>query len=159
MTWSPPSVLKRALELCTNRRISTQRATERRRPMKPWLQRSAVSAVVLAILPLIEVASPAVGHAQPPPCPPGMYWNFNTVACEWPLPPPPVVSVDPWLPVYVPDIVDVDLDIDIPVPGPPGIGAPGPPGGIGPGGPNIGRPGPAPRPRGGGGGRRGGGRR
>ena len=49
----------------------------------------------------------------------------------------------PWLPVYVPDIVDVDLDldVDIPVPGPPGIGPPG----IGrPGGPNIGRPGPAP---------------
>src|SRR4029077_6559933 len=45
---------------------------------------------------------------------------------------PPAVYVDPWLPVYVPDIVDVDLDldVDIPVPGPPGIGPPG-----------IGRPG------------------
>ena len=119
--------------------------------MKPWLQRSAVSAVVLAFLPLIELASPAVSRAQPPPCPPGMYWNFATVVCEYP--PPPVVYVDPWLPVYVPDIVDVDLDLDldIPVPGPPGIGAPGPP--------NIGRPGPAPRPGGGRGGARGGGRR
>src|SRR5258705_13979741 len=127
--------------------------------MKRWLQHSALSAAVLAFLPLIELVSPAVGRAQPPPpCPPGMYWNFATVVCE--LPPPPVY-IDPWLPVYVPDLVDVDLDLDldIPIPGPPGIGAPGPPGGIGPGGPNIGRPGPAPRPRGGGGGRRGGGRR
>src|SRR5215212_2869179 len=114
--------------------------------MKPWLQRSAVSAVVVAFLPLIELASPAVGGAQPPPCPPGMYWNFATVVCEFP--PPPAVYIDPWLPVYVPDIVDVDLDVDIPIPGPPGIGRPG--------GPNIGGPGPAPRP---GGGRRGGGRR
>ncbi len=81
--------------------------------MKPWLQRSAVSAVVLAFLPLMELASPAVGRAQPPPpCPPGMYWNFATVVCEFP--PPPVVYVDPWLPVYVPDIVDVDLDIPLP---------------------------------------------
>ena len=138
----------------TNRRISPQKATERRCPMKPWLQRSAVSAVVLAFLPLIELASPAVSRAQPPPppCPPGMYWNFATLVCEYP--PPPAVYIDPWLPVWVPDIVDVDLDLDIPVPGPPGIGPPG----IGrPGGPNIGRPGPAPRPRGGGG--RGGGRR
>jgi hypothetical protein len=123
--------------------------------MKPWLQRTAVSAVVLGVLPLIELASPAIGGAQPPPCPPGMYWNDATVACEWP--PPPVVYVDPWLPVYVPDIVDadIDLDLDIPVPAPirpPDIGRPG-----GPGGPNIGRPG---RPGGGGGGgRRGGGRR
>src|SRR3954470_5533182 len=109
--------------------------------MKPWLQRTAVSAVVLAFLPLIEVASPAVSGAQPPPpCPPGMYWNFNTVVCEFP--PPPPVYIDPWLPVYVPDIVDVDLDVDIPIPGPPGIGPPGRP--------NVGRPGPAPRPRGGG---------
>ena len=103
--------------------------------MKPWLQRSAVSAVVLAFLSLIELASPAVSRAQPPPCPPGMYWNFDTVVCEYP--PPPVVYVDPWLPVYVPDIVDadLDLDVDIPVPdiGRPGIG--------GPGGPDIGRPG------------------
>ena len=107
--------------------------------MKPWLQRSALYAIVLAALPLIEFASPTVSRAQPPPpCPPGMYWNFSTVVCEYP--PPPVVYVDPWLPVYVPDIVDanIDLDLDIPVPGPPGIGAPG--------GPNIGRPGPAPRP-------------
>jgi hypothetical protein len=122
--------------------------------MKPWLQRIAVSAVVLAFLPLIELASPAVSRAQPPPppCPPGMYWNFNTVVCEYP--PPPVVYVDPWLPVWVPDIVDadLDLDVDIPVPGPPGIGGPGGPNIGGPGGPNIGRPG----PRGGG---RGGGRR
>ena len=120
--------------------------------MKPWLQHSALSAVVLAFLPLIELASPAVGRAQPPPppCPPGMYWNFATVVCEFP--PPPPVYIDPWLPVWVPDIVDadLDLDVDIPIPGPPGIG---------PGGPNIGRPGPAPLPRGGGGGRRGGGRR
>ena len=120
--------------------------------MKPWLQHSALSAVVLAFLPLIELVSPAVGRAQPPPpppCPPGMYWNFATVVCEFP--PPPPVYIDPWLPVWVPDIVDadLDLDVDIPVPGPPGIGAPGRPGGIGPGGPNIGRPGPAPRPRGG----------
>lgn len=145
---------------CTNRKISTQKATERRCAMKPWLQHTALSAVVLAFLPLIELASPAVSHAQPPPpCPPGMYWNFATVVCEFP--PPPPVYIDPWLPVYVPDIVDadLDLDVDIPIPGPPGIGAPGRPGGIGPGGPNIGRPGPAPRPRGGGGGRRGGGRR
>ena len=100
--------------------------------MKPWLQRSAVSAVVLAFLPLIELASPAVGGAQPPPCPPGMYWNFDTVVCEYP--PPPTVYVDPWLPVYVPDIVDadldLDLDVDIPVPGPPDIRPP-----------DIGRPG------------------
>src|SRR6185437_177018 len=108
--------------------------------MKPWLQRSAVSAVVLAILPLIELASPSVGHAQPPPpCPPGMYWNFNTLICEYP--PPPAVYVDPWWPVYVPDIVDVDLDVDIPVPGPPGIGPPGI-GRPGPPGPGVGRPGP-----------------
>jgi hypothetical protein len=122
--------------------------------MKPWLQRSAVSAVVVAFLPLIELASPAVGGAQPPPCPPGMYWNFATVVCEYP--PPPAVYIDPWLPIYVPDIVDadLDLDVDIPIPGPPGIGRPG-----GPGGPNIGRPGPAPRPPGGGGGGRRGGRR
>src|SRR5271166_6392392 len=129
MTWSPPSALNRAPGQRTNRTISTQKATERRCPMKPWLQRSAVSAVVLAFLPLIELASPAVGRAQPPPppCPPGMYWNFNTVICEYP--PPPVVYVDPWLPVYVPDIVDadLDLDVDIPVPGPPGIGLPGGP--------------------------------
>jgi hypothetical protein len=122
--------------------------------MKPWLQRIALSAVVLAFLSLIELASPADGRAQPPPppCPPGMYWNFNTVVCEYP--PPPVVYVDPWLPVYVPDIVDVDLDIDIPVPGPPGLGPPGigRPGGPGPG---VGGPGPGPRPGGG----RGGGRR
>jgi hypothetical protein len=123
--------------------------------MKPWLQHSALSAVVLAILPLIELASPAVGRAEPaPPCPPGMYWNFATVVCEFP--PPPAVYIDPWLPVYVPDIVDVDLDVDIPIPGPPGIGGPGGPNIGGPGGPNIGRPGPVPRP---GGGRRGGGRR
>lgn len=118
--------------------------------MKPWLQYSAVNAAVLALLPLIEIVSPAVGRAQPPPpppCPPGMYWNFGTAICEFP--PPPPLYIDPWLPVYVPDLVDVDLDVDIPIPGPPGIGAPGPPGGIGPGGPNIGRPGPAPRPRGG----------
>lgn len=117
--------------------------------MKPWLQRSAVSTVVLALLPLIELASPAVSRAQPPPppCPPGMYWNFGTLICEFP--PPPVVYVDPWLPVYVPDIVDVNFDVDIPIPGPPGIGAPGRP--------DIGRPGPAPRPPNiGGGGRRGG---
>jgi hypothetical protein len=138
---------------------SPSRGPRERRPMKPWLQRTAVSAVALAFLPLIELASPAVGRAQPPPppppCPPGMFWNFATVRCEFPLPPP--VYVDPWLPIWVPDIVDVDLDVDIPV-GPPGIGAPGPPGGIGgPGGPNIGRPGPPPLPRGGlGGGRRGG---
>jgi hypothetical protein len=122
--------------------------------MKPWLQRSAVSAVVLAILPLIELASPAVGRAQPA-CPPGMYWNFDTVNCEYP--PPPVVYVDPWLPVYVPDIVDadldLDLDVDIPVPdiGRPGIG--------GPGGPDIGRPGGGRGGGRGGGGRGGGGRR
>ena len=93
--------------------------------MKPWLERSAVSAVVLAFLPLIELVSPAVGRAQPPPCPPGMYWNFATNICEYP--PPPAVYIDPWLPVYVPDIVDadIDLDVDIPVPGPPGIGGPG----------------------------------
>uniref|UniRef100_A0A5Q5BQN1 Uncharacterized protein n=2 Tax=unclassified Mycobacterium TaxID=2642494 RepID=A0A5Q5BQN1_MYCSS len=116
--------------------------------MKPWLQRSAVSAVVLGIVPLLELASPAVGHAQPPPppCPPGMYWNFTTVVCEFP--PPPALYIDPWLPVYVPDVVDVDLDVDIPVPGPPGIGAPGRP--------NIGAPGPGPRPPGIGGGRGGG---
>lgn len=119
--------------------------------MKPWLQHSALSAVVLAALPLIEFASPPVARAEPaPPCPPGMYWNFATVVCEFP--PPPAVYIDPWLPVWVPDIVDVDLDVDIPIPGPPGIGAPG----IGaPGPPNIGRPGPGPRPGGGG---RGGGR-
>ena len=103
--------------------------------MKPWLQRTAVPAVVLAILPLIELASPAVSRAQPPPppCPPGMYWNFATVRCEFP--PPPPVYIDPWLPVYVPNIIDadIDLDVDIPIPGPPGIGAPGRPGGIGPG--------------------------
>jgi len=108
--------------------------------MKPWLQRSAMSAVVLAILPLVALASPSVSRAQPPPppCPPGMYWNFDILICEYP--PPPIVYVDPWLPVYVPDIVDVDLDLDldIPVPGPPGIGAPGRP--------DIGRPGAAPRP-------------
>ena len=54
-----------------------------------------------------------------------MYWNFATVRCEFPLPPP--VYIDPWLPVYVPDIfdADIDLDVDIPVPGPPGIGGPG----------------------------------
>ena len=53
--------------------------------MKPWLQHSALSAVVLAVLPLIELASPAVGHAEPPPppCPPGIYWNFATVICEF----------------------------------------------------------------------------
>jgi len=118
--------------------------------MKAWRQQSALFAIVLAALPLVELASPTVSRAEPPPpCPPGMYWNFDTVVCEYP--PPPVVYVDPWLPVYVPDIVDanIDLDLDIPVPGPPGIGAPGPP--------NIGRPGPGPRPsppRGGG--RRGG---
>ena len=156
LPWSPPSALNPAPGHCTNRRISTQKATERRCAMKAWLQHSALSAVVLAFLPLIELVSPGVGHAQPPPppCPPGMYWNFATVVCEFP--PPPAVYIDPWLPVYVPDIVDLDLalDVDIPVPGPPGIGPPG----IGrPGGPNIGRPGPAPRPRGGGG--RGGGRR
>lgn len=116
---------------------------------------SAVSAVVLAFLPLMELAFPGAGRAEPPPpCPPGMYWNFATLICEFP--PPPAIYVDPWLPVYVPDIVDVDLDLDIPVPGPPGIGAPGigaP--GIGAPGPGVGRPGPAPRPRGGGrGGRR-----
>jgi hypothetical protein len=119
--------------------------------MKQWLQRSALFAVVLAVLPLIEFPSPAVGHADPPPaCPPGMYWNPATVVCEYP--PPPPVYIDPWLPIWVPDVVDadvdLDLDLDIPGPGRPGIG--------GPGGPNIGRPGPAPRP---GGGRRGGGRR
>ncbi|WP_234714263.1 hypothetical protein [Mycolicibacterium chlorophenolicum] len=111
-----------------------------------------MSAVVLACLPLMELTSPAAAHAQPPPppCPPGMYWNFTTLICEYP--PPPAVYVDPWLPVYVPDLVDVNLDLDIPVPGPPGIGPPG----IGaPGPPGVGRPGPAPRP-GGGGGRRGG---
>ena len=95
--------------------------------MKAWLRHSALSAVVLAFLPLIELASPAVSRAQPPPppCPPGMYWNFATVRCEFPLPPP--VYIDPWLPVYVPDIfdADIDLDVDIPVPGPPGIGGPG----------------------------------
>ncbi len=124
--------------------------------MKAWLQHSALSAVVLAFLPLIELVSPAVGRAQPPPppCPPGMYWNFATVVCEFP--PPPAVYIDPWLPVYVPDIVDVDLDLDSisqflapQVSGSSRYRAPG--------GPNIGRPGPAPRPRGGGG--RGGGRR
>ena len=149
---SPPSALNRAPRHCTNRRIPTQKATERRCAMKAWLQHTALSAVVLAVLPLIELASPAVSRAQPPPppCPPGMYWNFATVRCEFPLPPP--VYIDPWLPVYVPDIIDadLDLDVDIPIPGPPGIGAPGRPGGIGPGGPG---------PRGGGGGRRGGGRR
>ncbi|WP_082703188.1 hypothetical protein [Mycobacterium sp. IS-1496] len=124
--------------------------------MKPWVQRIAVSAVGLTAMSLIEFASSPVGRAQPPPpppppCPPGMFWNYATVVCEWP--PAPVVYVDPWLPVYVPDIVDVDLDVDIPVPGPPGIGAPGRP--------DIGRPGagpgprpPMPRPRGGGGRRR-----
>ena len=153
LPWSPPSALNRAPGHCTNRRISTQKATERRCAMKPWLQHSALSAVVLAFLPLIELASPAVGRAQPPPpCPPGMYWNFATVVCEYP--PPPAVYVDPWLPVYVPDIVDVDLDVDIPVPGPPGIGPPGI-GRPGPPGPGVGRPGPGPRPGGG----RGGGRR
>ena len=155
--WSPPSALNPAPGHCTNRRICTQKATERRCAMKRWLRHSALSAVVLASLPLIELVLPAVGHAQPPPpCPPGMYWNFATVVCEFP--PPPPVYIDPWLPVWVPDIVDADLDLDVDIPIP-GVGAPGPPGGIGPGGPNIGRPGPAPRPRGGGGGRRGGGRR
>jgi hypothetical protein len=38
-----------------------------------------------------------------------MYWNFATVVCEFPL--PPAVYVDPWLPDYVPDIVDADLDL------------------------------------------------
>jgi hypothetical protein len=144
LPWSPPSALNRAPGHCTNRRIPTQKATERRCAMKAWLQHSALSAVVLAFLPLIELVSPAAGRAEPPPpCPPGMYWNFATVVCEFP--PPPPLYIDPWLPVYVPDLVDVDLDldVDIPIPGPPGIG----------------RPGPAPRPRGGGGGRRGGGRR
>ena len=42
MTRSPPCALIRAPGQRTNRRISTQRATERRCPMKPWLQRSAV---------------------------------------------------------------------------------------------------------------------
>ena len=158
LPWSPPSALNPAPGRRTNRRISMQKATERRCAMKAWLRHSALSAVVLAFLPLIELVSPAVGRAQPPPCPPGMYWNFATNICEFPLPPP--VYIDPWLPIWVPDVVDADLDLDIDIPvGPPGIGAPGPPGGIGPGGPNIGRPGPAPRPRGGGGGRRGGGRR
>ena len=123
--------------------------------MKYWLQRSAVYTVALAFLPLIELASPALGRADPPPppCPPGMYWNFYTAVCEYP--PPPPVYIDPWFPVWVPDIVDVDLDLDIPIPGPPGIGPPGigPPG-VGP--PGIGRPGPTPLPSGG---RRGGGRR
>lgn len=115
--------------------------------MKPWLRRSAVPAAMFVLLPLLELSSPAVGLAEPPPppCPPGMYWNYATVVCEFP--PPPTVYVDPWLPVWVPDIVDVDLDI--PIPGPPGIGAPGP--GIGRPGP----PGPPPRPAP----RRGGGRR
>lgn len=123
--------------------------------MKPWLRRSTVSAVVLTFLPLLELASPAVGLAEPPPppCPPGMYWNYAINICEFP--PAPVVYIDPWLPVWVPDIVDVNLDVDIPVPGPPGIGAPGP--GIGAPGPGIrpGPPGPGPRPAP----RRGGGRR
>ena len=81
---SPPSAQIGAPGQRTNRRISTQKATERRCPMKPWLQRSAVSAVVLAFLPLIELASPAVSRAQPPPppCPLGMYWNFDRVVCE-----------------------------------------------------------------------------
>lgn len=121
--------------------------------MKPWIQRIAVCAVALTTLPLIELASSPVGGAQPPPpCPLGMYWNYTTVRCEYPA--PPAVYVDPWLPVYVPDIVDVDLDLDIPVPGPPGVGAPGRPEIGGPGRPGAGRPGPAPRPRGGGGRRR-----
>lgn len=66
------------------------------------------------------------------------------------IPATPALYIDPWLPVYVPDVVDVDLDVDIPVPGPPGIGAPGRP--------NIGAPGPglAPRNRWGRGGGRGG---
>jgi hypothetical protein len=148
---SPPSALNRVLGHCMNRRISTQKAIERRCAMTPWLQRSALSSVMLAFLPLIELVSPAVGRAEPPPpCPPGMYWNFNTVVCEFP--PPPPLYIDPWLPVYIPDVVDIDLDI--PIPGPPGIGPPG----IGPpGGPNIGRPSaPRPSPPRGGGGRRGG---
>lgn len=117
--------------------------------MKPLIQRIAVSAVVLTTLPLIELVSAPGAQAQPPPppCPPGMFWNFATIRCEYPLPPPPAVYVDPWLPVYVPDLVDVDLDVDIPVPRPPDIRPPDRP--------NIGRPGPAPRPpRRGGGGRR-----
>ncbi|WP_460359421.1 hypothetical protein [Mycobacterium sp. ZZG] len=133
--------------------------------MKPWVQRIAVSAVVLTTLPLIELSTSPVGHAQPPPppCPPGMYWNFTTLICEFP--PPPPVYIDPWLPVYVPDLVDVDLDLDVPVPGPPrppgppgppGVGGPGPPGVGAPGRPGAGRPGPAPRPPAP---RRGGGRR
>ena len=40
-----------------------------------------------------------------------MYWNFDTVACEYP--PPPTVYVDPWLPVYVPDIVDAETSTSI----------------------------------------------
>ncbi len=87
--------------------------------MKAWLRHSALSAVVLAFLPLIELVSPAVGRAQPPPCPPGMYWNFATNICEFPLPPP--VYIDPWLPIWVPDVVDADLDLDVDIPvGPPG---------------------------------------
>ena len=82
--------------------------------MKAWLRHSALSAVVLAFLPLIELVSPAVGRAQPPPCPPGMYWNFATNICEFPLPPP--VYIDPWLPIWVPDVVDADLDLDVDIP-------------------------------------------
>jgi hypothetical protein len=133
--------------VCGTRMLGLDRSTEGSCPMKSWLRRSAVSAVVLTILPLLELASPAVGLAEPPPpppCPPGMYWNYATVICEFP--PAPAVYIDPWVPVWVPDIVDVDLDLDIPVPGPPGIGAPGP---------GVGRPGPPPRPAP----RRGGGRR
>ncbi|WP_082698801.1 hypothetical protein [Mycobacterium sp. GA-2829] len=119
--------------------------------MKPLIQRIAVSAVILTVLPLIELVPAPVGRAQPPPppCPPGMYWNVVTIRCVYPPPPAPTVYVDPWLPVYVPDVVDVDLDVDIPVPRPPDIRPPDRP--------DIGRPGPAPRPprgRGGGGGRR-----
>lgn len=107
--------------------------------MNTWLRRSIVATVGSAILPFTDLLAPATAAAQPPPpCPPGMYWNYATVVCEYP--PPPAVYIDPWLPVWVPDIVDanLDFDVDIPVPGPPGIG--------GPGGPNIGGPRPAPRP-------------
>src|SRR5258707_279526 len=68
LPWSPPSALNRAPGHCTNRRIPTQKATERRCAMKAWLKHSALSAVVLAFLPLIELVSPAVRPAMMTKC-------------------------------------------------------------------------------------------
>jgi hypothetical protein len=70
--------------------------------MKHWRRRCAASALVLASLPLTELASPAISRADDG-CGEGMYWNYETYQCE-----PWVevnVYIDPWIPVPIPNLI------------------------------------------------------